>query len=151
MAHSIPLASDARERFLLEIAATVPPDRLSEVHLFPPIRQGAVETGVAVLAVRPMGASDGDGAEAPVFVEGAAVPSRHVVFSARYRWTRKGPDRGKWECEVVAEADAPLLTVEAVVQGVRQRAPEPAEAERLSGDVARARIAEAQARWQTTP
>ncbi len=127
---TIPLASDARERFLLAIADAVPAERLSEIHFFPPIRQGTLETGVAVVAAAP----EGEAGE------------RHVVFSARYRWTRKGPERGKWESEVVAEADAPLVTVEAVVRGVQQRANEAVEPERMSGDDARTRISDARCR-----
>lgn len=151
---SIPLTSDARERFLLEIAAVVPPARVAEVHFFPPLRQGQVESRVAVIAAMPEGAeprsADAE-ASAPEMVEGAHLPARHVVYSARYRWTRKGPERGKWSCEVVAEADAPLLTVEAVVQGVRRRASEPVEAQRVEGDAVRAMIAEAEKRWPTAP
>jgi hypothetical protein len=134
MKQSIPLASDARERFLLEIAAAVPAERLAEVHFFPPRRQGQIETGVAVIAAA-----------------GESAEERLVVYSARYRWTRKGPDRGKWESEIVAEADAPLVTVEAVVRGVRERANESFEAERIEGDALRALIAEAERRWPTTP
>ncbi len=136
MSQTIPLASDARERLLLAIAEQVDPERIAEVHLFPPIRQGTLETGVAVVA-----------AQRAV----AELPERdrHVVYTARYRWTRKGPERGKWECEVVAEADAPLVTVEAVVRGVQQRANETTEPERVSGDDARARITDA--RCRTTP
>jgi hypothetical protein len=89
------------------------------------------------------------GAEA-AFPEGARISSRHVVYSARYRWTRKGPERGKWECEVVAEADAPLLTVEAVVQGVQHRSSEPLEVQKLDGETVRAMIAQAQQQWQKT-
>lgn len=167
MTQSIPLASDARERFLMEIAAVVPPQRLAEVHLFPPLRQGTIETGVAVIAAMPEGASlpsdeleataepspdaTDEGEPALEFPEGATISSRHVVYTARYRWTRKGPERGKWESEVVAEADVPLLTVDTVVQGVKARAEEPYESERMSGDAARALIAQAQRRWQTTP
>lgn len=135
MRETIPLASNARERFLIAIADVVAAERLAEVHLFPPIRQGQIETGVAVIAAEPEGAEDGR--------------DRHVVFSARYRWTRKGPDRGKWESEVVAEADAPLVTVDAVVRGVQQRANEAVEPDRLSGDEARALITDA--RCRTTP
>ena len=127
---TLALAADARERFLLDIAEVVPEARLAELHFFPPLRQGALETGVAVVAAAP---------EDP-------ERTRHVVFSARYRWTRKGPDRGKWEHEVVAEADAPLVTVEAVVQGVKARANEATEPERMSGDEARTRIAELRCR-----
>ncbi len=161
MTQSIPLGSDARERFLLEIAAVVPPTRVSEVHFFAPMRQGPIETGVAVIAATPEGAEAAHAAveEAapeldtpePEFAEGAKISSRHVVYSARYRWTRKGPERGRWESEVVAEADAPLLTVETVVQGVTRRSAEPLEVEKLDGDTVREMIAKAQQRWPTTP
>lgn len=187
MTQSIPLGSDARERFLLEIAAVVPPTRVSEVHFFAPMRQGPIETGVAVIAATPEGAeaagsaagadsqpeargadagsdasasesaaeesaiADAAAAQEPEFAEGAKISSRHVVYSARYRWTRKGPERGRWESEVVAEADAPLLTVETVVQGVTRRSAEPLEVEKLDGDTVREMIAKAQQRWPTTP
>ncbi|HKW11955.1 MAG TPA: hypothetical protein VJO33_16335 [Gemmatimonadaceae bacterium] len=49
----------------------------------------------------------------------------------------KGADRGKWECFVVAEADAPLVTVETVVRGVQRRSGDADEPERMSGDDAR--------------
>ena len=50
---------------------------------------------------------------------------------------------------MVAEADAPLVTVEAVVKGVQQRSNDTVEPERVSGDEARARITDA--RCRTTP
>lgn len=105
---------ETTERFLREIADQVGADHVEMVHLFPPIRQGGVETGAAVVAANP------------------PVQERHTVYSASYRHRLKGPDRGKWEVEVRAEADAPLLTVEAVVQGVMKRAGESFEPERLS-------------------
>jgi len=150
MSTSIPLASDARERFLLDIAAVVPPERVAEIHFFPPMRQGQIEAGIAVIAALPLGATSLDATDLDL-VEGAAISARHVVYSARYRWTRKGPDRGKWESEIVAEADAPLLTVDAVVQGVRARADGPVDVERVEGAAARAMIAGAQRWCQTTP
>jgi hypothetical protein len=67
-----------------------------------------------------------------------AVRRRLTVFTARYRLVIKGPERGKWDVEVREEADAPLVTVEAVVRGVQQRAGDAAEPERLDvGAVAR--------------
>jgi hypothetical protein len=66
---------------------------------------------------------------------------RHTIYTAHYRLTIKGPDRGKWEMGVAAEADAPLLALEAVVRGVRHRAGEAADTERLSGDAFRAAVA----------
>jgi hypothetical protein len=119
---SAPAAStapgDARARFLREIVAKIPPERVSELHLFAPLRQGGIETGVAVVAVA------GEGAESP----------KHTVYTATYRLTVKGPDRGKWESALNAEADAPLLTVDAVVRGVQRRAGDEGEPERLTAE-----------------
>jgi hypothetical protein len=108
---------ETTQRFIRDIAGKVGLENITEVHLFPPMRQGGVETGVAVVA--------------------AIVPhddtiEKHTVFSAHYRNTIKGPDRGKWEVEVRAEADAPLATVDDVVRGVMKRAGEQFEPERLS-------------------
>ena len=74
------------ERFLREIGDRVGTPNVESVHLFPPIRQGGVETGAAVVA--------------------ASMPTheRHTVWSASYRHTLKGPDRGKWEVEVTPDA-----------------------------------------------
>jgi hypothetical protein len=110
--------TETQERFLKAVAGQVPLDRVAEVHLFPAMKQGGVETGIAVIAAE---------GEEP----------RHTVYSARYRLTLKGPDRGKWECDVVAEADAPLVTVEAVVRGVRHRSGDQGEPELVSGDALR--------------
>lgn len=66
-------------------------------------------------------------------------PSRHTIFTAHYRLTIKGPDRGKWSFDCVEEADAPLITVAAVVRGVQRRAGDAADPDRLDADaVARA-------------
>lgn len=113
---------DTTERFLREIAAQVDAGAVEEVRLFPPIRQGGLETGAAIVAVH--------------------VPSqeRSTVYSARYCHTLKGKERGKWEFEVTAEADAPLFTVDAVVQGVMKRAGEPFEPERIPGAAFRALV-----------
>ena len=53
--------------------------------------------------------------------------------------TRTGnADRGRWAVEVREEADAPLITVEAVVRGVQQRSGDASDPERLdAGAVAR--------------
>ena len=152
---------ETRERFLQAIVARLGAERIVELHLFSPLRQGVSETGVAVIAVLPdlVGAGNGEGegagndegegagssegdeaetmgggadadadalvvaqdAEPSPYLDASAAPveevvvgietpaeSRHVVFTALYRLTRKGPDRGKWFFEVVAQADAPL-------------------------------------------
>jgi hypothetical protein len=226
---------ETRTRFLAAIAKQVDPARVIEVHIFPSIKQGATESGVAVVAVErelphtldvdggeevPAGlaedaviesaeavaveeqlvdetqfvadevaddaavalvddvtnvtnvtnedTSDADEKEAAGLdaedeavadlaeltgdesgtgddeeegeVIGAAPPSRYTVYSARYRHTLKGPDRGKWEVAVTEEADAPLLTVDAVVRGVQRRSGDSDETMRLSGDEFRAAL-----------
>lgn len=206
------------ERFLRAILDKVPLDRIEELHLFSPLRQGTVETGIAVVAARVLvvdevtppaplelefenavaleeaadvaevleheremdvedsveierdevealetnsehieaeeTADDSPYADEPVQLklvtssehadaaesdDAAAfaasdidaiagipvVPRvRHTVYTARYRLIVKGPERGKWEMDVVDEADAPLLAVETVVRGVQRRAGE---------------------------
>jgi hypothetical protein len=220
---------DTRARFLTAIAAQLGDERIVELHLFSPIRQGVMETGVAVVAVTPavapapalvpelvpeppsatdeapMGeeapAEEAPVAEAPVeetSAEGALVEEAPVeeapveeapvdeapveealaqdadsatepsatpiaveyavastapesarleVYTARYRLTRKGPDRGKWFFEVAATADAPLATVDVVARGVTLRSKDVTETERLSGEQLRSILREPS--WRT--
>ncbi|HJU89201.1 MAG TPA: hypothetical protein VJ672_07415 [Gemmatimonadaceae bacterium] len=154
--------SETRGRFLREIADRLPSDRIDEVHLFTPIKQSGMESGVAVIAARPEQVQT-DGPEPPddswlttdpplergtdlpddaASVEAASAPARLTIYSARYRLQLKGPDRGKWDFELAAEADAPLTTVDDVVRGVVRRAGEAMEPERLSGDAFRAALNE---------
>lgn len=136
-----------RERFLLAIASQLPPERFLELYFFSPIRQGGIESGVAVIAAHPEVIAPPILADAPPPEEdldsapndddGDARPERYTVYSAKYKLVLKGPDRGKWECSVVAEADAPLVTVETVVRGVQQRAGDEDEPERMTGDDAK--------------
>ncbi len=212
--------SEIAERFLKVVLAHVPLDRIEELHLFSPLRQGGVETGIAVIAARvpvvvvepaaapelpfdaaritlvdvvidesvaaeviadaevvaeheaevmaefegdadaeatPEGMTDvldvdviaepiaddaaddahddahDDALDDVAVIETAPVPRlRHTVYTARYRLVQKGPERGKWEADVVAEADAPLITVDLVVRGVQRRAGEESEIVRYS-------------------
>ncbi|HEX6534403.1 MAG TPA: hypothetical protein VF041_07390 [Gemmatimonadaceae bacterium] len=210
---------ETRERFLRAIAERIAPERIEELHLFPPIRQGGKESGVAVITVRPEeeaeseapeaaaaegevaegeaaegataefataesetpGAAcgpevpDGESAESAESADAADVadgavpvagaelleelvyendagegepdvppppPRRLTVYRASYRHTLKGPDRGKWEVEVIEEALAPAYTVDEVVRGVHERAGGDAEPERLTGEGVRAAISE---------
>ena len=179
--------SEITERFLRVVIAHVPLARIEELHLFSPLRQSGVETGIAVIAARvpivveqpPMAPElllddevvavadavdadavdadavdvetvDADAAEEPAaeeplaeeplaeeplaeepLAEALAAPAvpriRHTVYTARYRLVQKGPERGKWEADVVAEAEAPLITVDLVVRGVQRRAGEESE------------------------
>ena len=162
--------TETQQRFLRAIAERVPKEQVVEVHLFPAIRQGGVETGVAVVAERPRApeseatVSNGDHPVEPTepdlidpeFAPALAAdspekeafetqqpgdiepvveaPPRLTVHTARYRLTLKGVDRGKWEVDVVAEADAPLAAVDAVVRGVQRRAGEGTEPDRLTAE-----------------
>ena len=118
--------TDTRERFLRDIAARVPADRIAELHLFRPIRRGPTETGIAVIAAD--------------LLEPAPDTERHTVFTARYCLTLKGAERGKWEFDVVADADAPLIEVDTVVRGVQRRSGDEDAPERLAGADLRAEL-----------
>jgi hypothetical protein len=109
-----------RERFLSAISEKVPADKVAEVHLFQPMRQSGFESGVAVVAVEEESAS------------------RLAVFTAKYRLTLKGADRGKWDFDMHVDADAPLVTVDRVVRGVQRRVGDAVDPEKLSGDEFRA-------------
>ena len=180
--------TDTQLRFLRSIGERLPLDRVVELYLFPPMRQGNLESGIAIIAAEralpeaPLaieGVDDAiaaDGAEVaedvgveatgeacdptedasrdhsavssdavdepaadvpPTAAEmvaasnAARVASRHTVFTARYRLTLKGPERGRWELSIVEEADAPLLTIEMVVRGVQRRTGDGAEPDRM--------------------
>jgi hypothetical protein len=109
-----------------------------EIHLFPAIQSGQIETGVAVVAAEPAAA-----------LEIPTHAGRIEVHTARYRLIRKGAERGKWEIEVRTQADAPLEAVETVVRGVQERAGEAIEPRRLTGAELLALINEPA--WQTSP
>lgn len=137
-----------RDRFLAAIAERIAPDRVQALYLFSSIRQGPVETGVAVIAVDKVREVSSDAApESPEVPEAPAettapVREKPVVLTARYKHTLRGTDRGKWELEIFEQADAPLPTVEAVVQGVQRRLAEPTDPELLDGEALRAAAAD---------
>jgi hypothetical protein len=135
LAYLFHVINETRERFIKSIAEKVAPDRVVEAFFFPAIRQGPMETGVAVIAATQVLPAPVEGAE---MAEAVDPIDRAEVITASYRWTRKGVERGKWVVEVSAVADAPLETVETVVRGVQQRAGEALDAHRMSGDEIRA-------------
>lgn len=114
-------------RFFQEISDRVGHFNVAELHLFAAIKQGVQESAVAVVATTPESTTP-NGQE------------RHVIFTARYRVTVKGPDRGKWDFDLKAEADATLITVDEVVRGVGMRSGDASNIERLSGDEFRALV-----------
>lgn len=143
--------TETQRRFLREIGARVGVSRVHEVRLYPAIRQGGVESGVAIVAARPAAPEPAPLGELPaddersVQVEPyadieAVIPvvqdsepptaldasghNRYEILSARYKLTLKGTERGAWEMELRHEADAPLDTIDRVVRGVALRAGE---------------------------
>lgn len=138
--------TETQQRFLKEIADRVNGGRVAELRLYPTLRVGQVESGVAIVATtgdkvpvqEPAVAGVEESFEAPVAEATTdatgAGPERLSILTAHFRHTVKGPDRGKWEFFLVHDADAPIETVESVVRGVARRAGEDGEPELLSGD-----------------
>ena len=146
---------ETRERFLAAIADKLPAERIIEAHLFQAIRQSGFESGVGVVAVDEQPNIRGEAAaENPIRAEGAAENTvvgaaenaaigaaenhRLAVYTAKYRLTLKGAERGKWEFAVQVDADASLVTIDKVVRGVQRRSGDTDDPERLSGDEFRA-------------
>ncbi|MGH7676923.1 MAG: hypothetical protein ACRENU_00570, partial [Gemmatimonadaceae bacterium] len=73
-------------------------------------------------------------ADVPADASPPAADARLAVYTARYTLTQKGPDRGKWDFAIKAEADAPLVTVDQVVRGVQRRSGDAEDPQRLSGE-----------------
>jgi len=168
------MMNETRERFLRGILERVSPERIVEIHFFPPIRQGQLESGVAVVALEsaPITVTEPVAAPAEVvetlelveplevvepleLVEEPTAPvmavaSRLEVCTAIYRWTRKGPERGKWEFDFKTEGDASLPIVGTVVRGVEQRSGDELGALRMDADELHA-LLETSAWQRTTP
>ena len=128
--------TETQERFLRTVLTRVPLDTVVELHLFPALRRGTLETGVAVIAtVLPSVtlAVDDDSPYTDDVVTATSSP-RLRILTASYRHTIKGVERGAFSVDVQDEADAPLDAVEAVLRGVRHRSTEPADPEAISHD-----------------
>ncbi|HEX9564086.1 MAG TPA: hypothetical protein VF981_08950 [Gemmatimonadaceae bacterium] len=155
--------TESQHRFLKAIAERVTTGLIAEVRLFPTLRSGQVDSGVAIVAVEdlvaPIAAESDTGAP-PDADEGQEMErivaddpgdtrdARLSILTARFRHTVKGPDRGKWEFDIVHDADAPLVTIESVVRGVTNRAGVEGEPELLTGDDFQRVLSEP---WWTTP
>lgn len=59
-------------------------------------------------------------------------PDRLAILCARYKLIIKGPERGKWDMEIVHQADAPLGTLDHVIKGVVRRSGDDAVPERFT-------------------
>lgn len=155
--------NDNTRRFLNTVLERLPGGgAVVELRLFPAIRQGGIESAVAVVAVdvpedvvAPVGTDEtagpvetADTADTPDVAETVELPDaseaaeppdapalkRYAILTARYRHTFKGPDRGKWDVEITHEADAPLATVERVARGVARRSGDESEPEHFSAE-----------------
>jgi hypothetical protein len=131
--------TETQQRFLKAIAERVTGDNVTEIRLYPTVRVGPVESGVAIVATKepmPVAITEQVSAEEDVTVDeiriASARPDRLSILTAHFRHTVKGPDRGKWEFTMVHDADAPIETVESVVRGVARRSGEDGEPELLS-------------------
>jgi hypothetical protein len=101
-----------------------------------PTRERAVELEAAVVD------TDSDDAEDGIALGDLfALPERPVtqaghdrlaILCARYKLIIKGPDRGRWDLEIVHQADAPLDTLDSVIKGVVRRSGDDAVPERFS-------------------
>lgn len=125
--------TETQQRFLKAIAEQVNGGNVAEVRLYPTVRVGPIESGVAIVATAGMAVA-GQVPEMAATDVGPGDPSRYSILTAHFRHTVKGPDRGKWEFSMVHDADAPIETIESVVRGVARRAGEDGEPELLSGD-----------------
>ena len=141
----LPLAIPPRDRFVRAIADRVDPARIVEMHLFAPIRQSGMETGVAVIAAeQPVDINENEtDAGRSAQDAGGSDSNRHTVFTAWYRLTLKGAERGKWEFNLADEAVAPLETIVAVARGVGERAGDADDPERWTGEHFRTALSEA--------
>ena len=133
--------TETQQRFLKAIAERVNGGNVAEVRLYPTVRVGPVESGVAIVATKEAmpeepaleTATVGADLVADEVRAPATQPDRLSILTAHFRHTVKGPDRGKWEFNMVHDANAPIETVESVVRGVARRAGEDGEPELLSG------------------
>ena len=57
---------------------------------------------------------------------------RLAILCARYKLVLKGAERGRWDMDIVHQADAPLETLDRVIAGVIRRSGEAAEPERFT-------------------
>jgi hypothetical protein len=132
--------TETQQRFLKAIAERLGDRQIMEVRLFPAIRQGQHESGVAVVAVEDRVQSPESEVQSlepasstqPQHPAPSSQPERYLILTARFRLTVKGPDRGKWEFSLLHDADAPLETIEPVVRGVARRVGEAGEPDLLS-------------------
>jgi hypothetical protein len=134
--------TETQQRFLRAIAERVSGGHVAELRLYPTVRVGPIESGVAIVATNRMADVAEPMSEAVEMVPEVVPPvdtpvaeePRLSILTAHFRHTVKGPERGKWEFSMVHDADAPIETVESVVRGVARRAGEDGEPELLSGD-----------------
>ena len=104
--------TDALAKLLDVIATAMPREEVEAVWAFPPVRREGREHGVAVVS-RLLG------------------DDRRRVYRARYAVGLGGASRGAITVELEPAAEGPSDLVRSVIEGVRDRADEAGDAERL--------------------
>lgn len=126
----------AEREILVDGVATPTPERPAATREGAPALERAVERETALVDTDSEDADD-DIALGDLFaLPGRPVPQaghdRLAILCARYKLIVKGPDRGRWELEIVHQADAPLDTLDSVIKGVVRRSGDDAVPERFS-------------------
>jgi len=104
--------SDALAKLLDAVAGAMPRGEVEAVWAFPPVRREGREHGVAVVSRRIAG-------------------DRRRVYRARYVMALAGAGRGAVTVDLEPAAEGPPELVPSVIEGVRRRADEAGDAERV--------------------
>lgn len=127
--------AEGRERFFRSIAERIDADRVEEVHVFPAIRQGGRESGVAVLTLRPVEIANADeDASCESAVTSEEMPALEAVAALEPHEALDGSDESigqEPEAEPEGESEAEPEAIDPPVARELEElmeAPEPAPA-----------------------
>lgn len=90
------------QRLATALADRVPPEAITAIYAFSPIRRSGREWGTAVVTTESPG-------------------ERRRIFQARYWIQTRGRDRGRAKVEIAEVGESPEQTVHDVLAGVQQR------------------------------
>jgi len=133
--------SEIAERFFRAIVTKVPLDRIEELHLFRPLRQGGVETGIAVIAARviePLAPLAEPGIETSSMVEATLHEAPTESSAVVPQESTSAPDYD--EASPYASDTLHEIVEDAIVESVEYVAEEPLPVERHTVYTARYRL-----------